>query len=75
VEYFSRIFGIGGGDNQSTASYFPKFTDYLVETYQEDGKRLVGACSSNKTKEEAAAEMETSKKNFGGYRIVDANWP
>jgi len=75
VEYFSRIFGIGSGDNQSAASYLPKFNDYLVKTYQEDGKRLVGACSPSKTMEEAATEMESSKKNFGGYRLVDANWP
>jgi hypothetical protein len=75
VEYFSRIFGIGSGDNQSAASYLPKFNDYLVKTYEEDGKRLVGACSPSKTMEEAATEMESSKKNFSGYRIVDANWP
>jgi hypothetical protein len=73
VEYFSHIFA--SADNQKAASYLPKFNDYLVKTYQEDGTRLVGACSPNKTMEEAATEMESSKKNFGGYRIVDANWP
>jgi hypothetical protein len=75
VEYFSRVFSASGKDDQKPSSYLRKFVGYLVKTYQEDGPRLVGACSPNKTKEEATAEMENSKKNFGGYRIVDASWP
>jgi hypothetical protein len=74
VEYFSRIFSADSKE-QKASSYLPKFVDYLVKTYQEDGPRLVGACSPNKTKDEATTEMESSKKNFGGYRIVEASWP